>query len=368
VRVRSEHYDALLPESWDAQDTARLLEAAWDAMAEDLGATPAVQAPLELGVYPSREAWAQALRLRGIPVPSDAGGYYDPGTRFASLYAQPTLYFSEMLLLHEAYHQFHLLARTATAPLPTWYVEGLAEWASRHDWDGACVRLGADPRASFEDYWATALQGLDTRGSDLAAWTAGDSFPGRPEMMAFVHAQERAQAEAWGAYRAGTDFGAGGTLPRLADEDFRAHVEAFQEPLTPVWLDWLHRTPDTMDGVAPGTLSAVRYKQRPSALRFTATLDGAAYVGGLIGWSAEGFDVLLVDPAGEVSRWVSSPSESGWSVIGQLPARPDVLRWEQDPDGVRLDGQRFAFTRPLPPAAGFVLYDGAARFTTLGEE
>jgi hypothetical protein len=120
-----------------------------------------------------------------------------------------------------------------------------------------------------------------------------------------------------------------------------------------------------MLGVAPATLSAVRYKQVPTSLTFTAASEGAVHVGGLIGWSPEGFDVLLVDAAGTVSRWVSSPTESGWSVIGQLSAPADTLRWEQDASGVRLDGQRFDVTSPLPPAAGFALYDGAARYTTL---
>jgi hypothetical protein len=184
-------------------------------------------------------------------------------------------------------------------------------------------------------------------------------------MMAFVHAQERTQTDAWRAYRAATDFGAGAALPSLADADLRAHVEASQEPFAPVWLDWLHRTPQWMRGVAYGSLSAVRTKQPSESFAFTVPLGDAGYVGGLLGWSSEGFDVVLVDPAGTVSRWVSSPSASGWDVIGQLAAAPSTLRWEQDPGGVTLDGERFAVVSTLPRATGFALYDGLADFTTV---
>ena len=363
--VVTEHYRLTVDAAADAIDLAHLAEAAYAAYTEDLGVT-LPPGPLELTLFADATDWAEGLADRGIPVPTGAAGYYDPRTGLASLYRQPTAYYTQMLWLHEAFHQVHLQARTRTDDLPIWYLEGLAEWASRHDWDGRCVAIGADPRVTFEDSWAIAAESAAS-GADLQAWIDDDDFPGRPEMMAVVHYAERADTAAWRAFRDAMDFGDGDTYA-VDSSAWADHVSVNQEPLTPVWLDWIHRTPDTLRGVSPGVLSVARVKATPVDWTVALPLGGAAYVGGLIGWSDDSFDLLLVDAGGEVSRWQHTPTLDDWSVIDQLGAVDDPLIWSQGAGGLTLGGQPVDVVSTLPPAAGHALYDGVADFVLLTPE
>jgi hypothetical protein len=365
-QVRTEHYLLLTHSGADAQDQARLLEAAYIAYTEDMGALPEASGPLEVLVFADQASWVAGMAARGVGVPATAGGYYDYATQTASLYQQPTLYFTEMLLLHEAFHQFHLQSRTREADLPTWYIEGLAEWVSRHDWDGACLTVGADPRGTIEDYWAAAASTLASSGSDLADWTADDAFPGRPEMMTFVHQQEWTRRDDWRAFREGMDFTGPGALP-VDDAAYATHILDHQEPLWPVWLEWQHRTPTVMRGITPGVLSAALYKEAPATVSFEVPLGDAAYVGGIYGWSDAGFDIVFVDATGAVSRWIYTPDRNDWLNIDTLAEVGPTLLWEQSGDTLHLNGQEIALTPVLGPAAGFALYDGTADFTTLAD-
>ena len=362
VRVTTDHYVLTVDAIADPQDYARLVEAAYAAWTEDFGAAPD-GGPLELQLYPTYDAWVAGLAARGIAAPAGAGGYYDPGTRLASLYRQPTLYFTEMLWLHEAFHQFHLLTRTG-GPLPTWYVEGMAEWSSRHDWDGRCVRVGADPLATWEDAWSQA--DVD---ADLPGWVAGDRFPGRPEMMAFVHYMADEQAPRWGDFRDAVDFGSGATLdPAGLEAGFANHVRKNQEPLQPLWLDWVHRSPTTMRGVSGGALSAVRWKAAPARLEVDVPVVADAYAGGLVGWSAEGFDVVFVDGGGGLSRWTFTPDRNDWFSIGAVADPGKTVRWVQTASGLTLNGQAVPIAPVLPAAAGHAIYGATADFVTVAAE
>lgn len=355
VRVRTEHYVLTVDAQADAQDYARLTEAAYAAWADDFGAEP-YGAPFELVMYPSEQAWVDGLAARGVTAPRGAGGYYDPGTRLASMWRQPTLYFTEMLWLHEAFHQFHLQTRTGGV-LPVWYVEGMAEWTSRHDWDGRCVRVAAEPRATWEDYWAHA--DLDR----LADHVAADDFPGRPSMMGFVHFLATEHPDDFAAFRADIDFGLGASFDATGlDDAYAAHVDRWQEPMTPLWLDWLHRSPTTMRGVSAGALSVVRYKEPPAQVIVEIPVVPGAYAGGLVGWAEDGFDVVFVDGTGSVSRWTSTPTRNDWVTIGAIPQPGPRIRWTQKGGEVWLDGRAVVLDPVLPAAAGHAIYGASADF------
>ena len=362
VRVTTDHYDLTVDAASDPQDFARMIEAAWLAWSEDLGMQPSGR--LELTLYPDQDAWVAGLAERGIAAPMGAGGYYDPGTGLAALFRQPTLYFTEMLFLHEAFHQFHLSARTGTAALPTWYVEGLAEWTSRHDWDGRCVRVGADPVVTWEDYWAQVAS--ETDGSDLATWVAADTFPDRPAMMSFVHFMEEARTTEWRAFRQAQDAGAGATLDASGLDATRTeHVLAHQEPLTPLWLECLHRTPDTLREISYGAITAVRWKNTPAHVRMEIPRVPGGYSGGLIGWSDTGFDVVWVDETGWVSRWIFTPDRNEWNGLGSIPTPDETVLWDQEGSSLSIDGVAFDFDPVLPEAAGQAVYGGVGDFVTL---
>src|SRR5690606_4627791 len=112
----------------------------------------------------------------------NAGGYYWPTNKTAYLFKQPTVYFTRMLFLHEVMHQFHHLARTKNKnPKAGWYTEGVAEYISRHFWDGEDLTLGILPIATLEDYAAKALERFEDEGFDLAAMIDGSAGSSRPE-------------------------------------------------------------------------------------------------------------------------------------------------------------------------------------------
>jgi hypothetical protein len=166
----------------EAEAYARVLEAAWPGYAAHLGATPPLAAGEKLAVrfLATREAWEGAIRDDGTEAPASAGGYYWPASRTAYLYRQPTEYFSRVLLVHEAAHQFHYLARTGNRnPVAGWYTEGVAEHLSWHRWDGSRLELAVVPGVTLKDYPAAALEETSAPGFDLEAIVAGDRAPSR---------------------------------------------------------------------------------------------------------------------------------------------------------------------------------------------
>jgi len=126
------------------EEYARLLEAAWPQYAKFFGAEPKLKEGERLRVryFTTRERWVKALMAdRAIP-PGKAGGYYWPSTKTAYVFQQPTRSYTRTLLLHEAAHQFHYLARTKNKnPGLPWYTEGVAEYLAEHFWDGEKLEL-----------------------------------------------------------------------------------------------------------------------------------------------------------------------------------------------------------------------------------
>ncbi|MFT4974639.1 MAG: hypothetical protein ACI8S6_000522, partial [Myxococcota bacterium] len=154
--IETEHYRLYFEiDESEALQMARLAEAAFDAMVDYFDAEPTAL-PLKAGWYTDFSAFQAAIVADGTTAP-DSGGYYWPGTQTAYMFTQPTVYYSRMLFLHELAHQFHFLARTGNDGRDSWYVEGVAEYLSRHDWDGACIRLGRLPMLTWEDTPADAL-------------------------------------------------------------------------------------------------------------------------------------------------------------------------------------------------------------------
>ena len=188
VVVETEHYRLHYggPRA-EAEEAGRVLEAAYPHFAAHFGAEP--QLPTGIDGRPrkllvrytrTREAWAHAIRQDGTWPPQSAGGYYWPPTRTAHLYRQPTTYFTRTLLIHEAAHQFHYLARTRNrAPAAKWYTEGVAEHLSWHRWDGTTLELGVIPGVSLKDHPAAALAEMQARDFDMKLTVGGKVEPSR---------------------------------------------------------------------------------------------------------------------------------------------------------------------------------------------
>lgn len=184
-RITTAHYDLHVEPGvgLDGADIGRFVESAYPQLAAFFGAEPPVVGPtgrLPGKIFGSSAAMAAAMAADGITY-GGGGGYYHPANRTFYAFAQPSAFFTRMLILHEATHQFHYLSATGNQGYSGfWYGEGLAEHFGMHNWDGTRLALGIVPAISLEDYPAQALAEFDARDRDLAALVADRAGWTRP--------------------------------------------------------------------------------------------------------------------------------------------------------------------------------------------
>lgn len=182
--IVSEHYDLYYEGTRaEAMDASAVLEAAYVGFKRYFRGTPRIRRGEKLKVrfFADRARFARAIRADGTEPPQGgAGGYYWMPTRTAYLFRQPTRYFTRVLLVHEAAHQFHFLTRTRNMmPAGPWYAEGVAEYLSWHHWDGKQIRLAQIPVMSLKDYPRQALEILKRSDFDFEAFALGRLPPHR---------------------------------------------------------------------------------------------------------------------------------------------------------------------------------------------
>lgn len=286
--VETEHYRLHYEGSRRAAEEAgRVLEAAWRGFEAWFGSTPKLAPGERLTVrfYATAKAWAAGIRADGTSVPHGAGGYYWPGTKTAYLYRQPTVYFTRVLLVHEAAHQFHFLTQTRNrSPTAAWYTEGLAEFLSWHRWDGKDLVLGVVPGVTLKDYPAKALAEMDADDFDLGAIVSGARTPSRAISWALVcylaTGNDDGPLPRFDVFRRKMDRG--GRARPLFESYFgrpgrfatklRAWLEAHQTAWTPVFNEWEQIGEARFRGYAD-VVTAVRLKA--PARRLTATLEAS---------------------------------------------------------------------------------------------
>jgi len=281
--VTTPHYVLVSELALDrSEEMARMIEASWLAHADYFGAEPVDAGPHTVNLYATYDAWVAGLQADGISAPA-AGGYYDPNGGIAYLYDQPTRYFTDSLLLHEVAHQYHHLSG-ALVNQPSWYVEGFAEYISRHDWDGSCVRLGVLPLLTLEDYAAQALSEVNTNGVDLDGIVSETTTAERPILWAMYRYFETGDGGMWADdFRAFRDEMDGGAVDPLAsftahlgqpsgfEQSLIAWLQLEQEPLQPVFVEWQHVGPT--EAIGDSAYFAIA-RVKGSASHFETTFDG----------------------------------------------------------------------------------------------
>ena len=355
--VETEHYRFTSElEEDEALSMAQLAEAAYQAFAAYFGAEPP-DLPLSVGWYATAASWEAAMAADGISAP-EAGGYYWPGSQTAYMYTQPTIYFSRMLFLHELAHQFHYLARTGNSDRNAWYVEGLAEYLSRHDWDGRCVRLGRLPMLTWEDYPAQAL-------AEGVVDFDGTNDLSRPWAWATFRYLQTVETTDFDAFRDDYDADASALLADHLDVDAAvAGMEAWlpeaQEPLTPIFLDWIHIAPGEVEGEALYSSFAVAKQEEAFSAAHEAPVTGDAGI--VAGYEdASNYSLWLVNTTGAVWTFVSTDGSAIWWPMGDVPLA-DRYEWSLDGTVVTLNGQAFEETNGFPPRGGLALYGDALIF------
>jgi len=344
----------------EAEELGRVLEAAWERFQAWFGAAPklAQGEKLVVRLLPDLAAWEAGIRADGGTPPAGAGGYYWTGSRTAYLFRQPTIYYTRVLLLHEAAHQFHFLARTNNRnPLADWYTEGIAEYLSWHTWDGERLTLGVLPLLSLEDRAAGALTVVRDQSFDLAEVVEGKREADRPlcwALFRFLAIGDQGKPvgrfpafcrkmDAGGA--AGPAFKGQFGQARALRKKFHAWVEAEQQAWAPVFNEWEPIGDRRIRGVA-NVVSLCRLKAPANTLKATLEVPGQArFRGGLLLHFVDAGDytTALVDEAGVVrvarranDAWVSLGTtrlEEGGGGVRLLHARRDGARVRLEVDG-----------------------------------
>ena len=367
----------------EAAELGRIAELAWEAWQAYF------PSPVELASGEVFEAYVEAdfesfqarLVADGLDPngAGNAGGYYHPSTERAYIYAQPTVWFTRVLFLHELAHQAHDRSRGGT-PVPGWYVEGLAEFISRHDYDGDCLRLGVTPHLSLEDPPATALD--EVGGVDLGAWFDDGAWPGRPLAMELFRLGETQPdlAPGWATVKASIDADGAAASEEIeaslglsvADLEARLaeFVNADQEPMVPVYLEWLHRTPSSVRGWADGVITVARHKTPPATASLVSEAPAGGAVGLLLSWdSGDDFDALVLDAAGAVWTFNAVGGVNSWNFVADVAPPTDAIGWTLAHEGsealVGIDGVELRVPTQATPTVGLAVENDDIVFTEL---
>ena len=316
-----------------AAEMLRVLEAAYPLFQKHFGAKPKLKKgeKLEVRHYKSKADWVVGVRSSGAPPPGSAGGIYLPATKVAYFHDQPTRYYTRVLMLHEAAHQFHYLARTKNKePTAKWYTEGLAEYLSWHHWDGSTLELGVRPLLSLENRAGAAITTVGT--VDFEAFVAGDTKLDRGVAWALVrylatgnkgkpHKKFKAFARKMdGGNKPGSLFRKLFGTPKQVKPDFEKWLAAEQSPWVYGFNEWEPLTATSLRGFAKKQYT-VAYLREP-AKNLTATLIAPKKqswnAGVLVHWSSpDDYTVALLNYGGFMH--VVRRMEGRWQTMEKGP-------------------------------------------------
>jgi len=379
--ARTEHYEVVAQADVErAERFARMLEAAFEPHAAFFaGRAERGGERLRVRFFADTAAFHLGLAEDGLSALGGAGGYFHPSTETAYVTDQPTRYYTRVLLLHEAAHQYQYLVSGGEDP-PFWYGEGVAEYISLHHWDGRCIELGVLPLLTQEDRPAEALSMLEGGALPLAGVVDESLTASRALAWAvvryFLHVDGGALAADFRRFMAVV---AGGTDVRAAfrselgepsshDAPLLAFLRAEQEPMTPTFLEWTHVGPEAIDGESDVfTIAPVKEPVARFHASFAAPDTSGWAAGVLLGYEApDRFEALVVSDTGMFRRFDVDGS-AFWNPVGAAPAAV-AGRYEFDlvhtagRVSVTVNGEVSAFDTALPPTSGLALNAGAVRF------
>jgi hypothetical protein len=329
--IETTHY-RLFHAGPDAPEAARVLEAAYAGFVRFFGTEPKEKGKLVVRFFEKREEWAKAIIAdRAVP-PADAGGYYWPDSKTAYLYRQPTRYDTRALLIHEAAHQFHYLARTRNSqPKAYWYSEGVAEYLCEHYWDGEKLTLGVLAMANLRDYPKKALALAEAEDFKLQHFVEGKQHPtSRPLGWALYRYLVTGKHKGLARWQRKMD---GGNTPgpifkktfgrgRKVQDAFVDWLRGEQQTWVQIWNEWYPVGGNALHGVAD-VVSACRPKEPATVLKATlhAPKKGRWMAGILLHYSSkDDYSVALLDWGGflRIQRRVGK----GWQTIERGPGPP----------------------------------------------
>ncbi len=380
-QVETTHYSltlAVTPKR--AEELGYFAESAYLAMADRFGAEP-TEAKLEVELYPDRSSFDAGIQADGLTPPNGAGGYYHPDSKKAYAIVQPTQYYEDVILLHEMIHQFQYLARTGNQNIPGWYTEGMAEAWSRHDWDLECLRIGRIPLVSQEDTYAAALSEIDAGGVPLEAILDESTSASRPMAMAIVQFLDQTYPAEFATFRDAMDnhtndpvgdfISAIGQPAAIAGE-IEGWIQNHQEPMSVVYLEWIHRGPQSVESLFVNGVSSLTRAKSTTDLSATLVPLSDPWIGGfLVAWDGNSDNTAaFVDESGDVSFFEVSGGSVDWYSVGSVTAPGtdpvEISLTHSGGDAVlTVNGTEISAPILQSPAAGLAVYDADVRFDDL---
>ena len=359
----------------EATELARLLEAGGAALSAWFE-RPMPAARMKVKYFRDQPSFAAGLTADQLVAPADAGGYYSPTTKTAYLFKQGNPYYSHVLLLHEATHQLHGLTRLAGQAVPFWYAEGHAEYLARHDWDGTCARVGVGSLLSWEDLPAAALS---QPAIDVGGIVNGKSAASRADAWAlFRYLDTGPRQAAFKAFRAAFDttntasFAQPVAAPETLTGPLAAWLPGAQEPMTPLFTEWVHVGPAAVDVSTPKYFSIAVVKGSATHLhgRFVVPATGAWTVGTLVSYTDSKHYVGVVHGSDGAVRTFTASGSAIWANVGTAPA-PTAGHESISVDlagsnaTVTFNGQAFSFPAVSAPRVGLAANDTTGHFVDL---
>ncbi len=308
-----------------AERFARMLEAAYTAYGRFFGTSTEAR-PFLVKFLRDDPSFQAELRADGVVSSGGIGGFYSPDTDTAYLHDQPTRYYTRVLLLHEAAHQFQASVN-GDADLPFWLEEGIAEYLGRHHWDGSCIDLGVLPLLSQEDTPLDALRESEA-GTQLTSVVDGASAsrPISESIVRFLNLADRRElfrrflrdAESGTAVPAA--FRAAFGEPSALETPWRSALSRDQEPLSIVYLEWTHLGPETLEAVSDFfSIARLKVSVNELSLRFPAPAPSSS-AGVLLSFQdTEHWEALVVRGDGSLSRFDVNGGAI-WNNVGSAPA------------------------------------------------
>ncbi len=376
VVATTTHYELYAETTPDeATELGRLLEAGGAAIAGWFE-RPLPAARMKVKYFRDAPSFLAGLAADAVSAPADAGGYYSPDTRTAYLYKQGNPYYSHVLLLHEATHQIHGLTRLAPQPVPFWYAEGHAEYLSRHDWDGRCATVGVMSVLSWEDLPAGALA---EPGVDVGAIVSGKAAGSRADAWAmFRYLDTGANHAAFKAFRDAFDTNNTAAFSQLvaAPDTITAPLAAWlagaQEPMKPVFTEWVHVGPAAVDVATPVYFSLALVKGAATHLEstFIVPASGTWTVGTIVSFTDAKHYTGVVHSSDGVVKTFTANGSAIWGNVGAAPAPAaarEAIAVDLSGGGatVTFNGKAFSFPQVSAPRVGLAASDTTGHFVDL---
>ena len=158
----------------------------------------------------------------------------------------------------------------------------------------------------------------------------------------------------------------------LADLEARLveFVDTDQEPMVPVYLEWLHRTPSSVRGWAAGVITVARHQTPPATASLVSEAPAGGAVGLLLSWdSGNDFDALVLDAAGAVWTFNAVGGVNSWNFVADVAPPTDAISWTLAHDGsealVSIDGAELRVPTQATPTVGLAVENDDIVFTEL---